>query len=192
MLPYFDDCALLIIDLQEKVLSALEPKIAEQILRNAEILIELAKDFGLSIFYTEQYPAGLGQTHERLREKLSDALRVEKISFSCLDEVNFCERIAPHIPQSLIVIGIEAHICVLNTVLDLISEDEEEELELFVPIDGIASRSKMHWKNAISQMSNLGVIMTNTETLVFQALGEAKGERFKKFSKLIKEAGKEL
>ncbi|MFA5623723.1 MAG: isochorismatase family protein [Bradymonadales bacterium] len=186
MRPYFEDCALLVIDMQEKLLAAMEPEIVEQSLKNAEMLIELATDFGLSIFYTEQYPKGLGATHERLREKLKDALYVEKLSFSCLDEPDFCERIAPHIPQSLIVVGIESHVCVLNTVLDLIIEDEEEELEIFVPVDAIASRRKTHWKNAISQMSNLGVIMTNTETLIFQALGEAKGDLFKKYSKMLK------
>jgi hypothetical protein len=72
------------------------------------------------------------------------------------------------------------------TALDLIAEDEEEEISLFVPVDGVASRKKSNWKNAIMQMSNLGVITTNTETLVYQAVEEAGTEMFRKFSKMLK------
>lgn len=188
MIPVFDDCALLIIDMQEKLLNTLKDDVREQLIKNTEILIELAKDTGSSIFYTEQNPAKLGGTLPRLEEKLkaADAIRVEKMSFSCMGEVDFCERVCPHIPQSLIVVGVEAHICVLMTIIDMITEDEEEELEFFVPVDAIASRKKANWKNAIHQMSNVGVFTTNTETLVYQMVGECGTDLFRKYSKLMK------
>ncbi len=188
MIPVFDDCALLIIDMQEKLLNTLDKDVREQLIRNTDILIELAKDTGSSIFYTEQNPAKLGGTLPALDEKLRDAgaIRVEKMSFSCMGEVDFCERVCPHIPQSLIIVGVEAHICVLLTIIDMIAQDEEEELEFFVPVDGIASRKKANWQNAIQQMSNVGVYTTNTETLVYQMLGECGTDMFRKYAKMMK------
>ncbi|MBQ1927292.1 MAG: isochorismatase family protein [Proteobacteria bacterium] len=186
MMPNFDDCALLIIDMQEKLLSAIPEDVRKQIIRNTDILIELAKENKSSIFYTEQNPAKLGHTIPELADKLKDAIRVEKMCFSCMNEPDFCDRVCPHIPQSLIIVGIEAHICVLMTAIDLIAEDEDEELGIYVPVDAIASRTKANWKNAVMQMSNFGVVTTNTETLVFQSLEEAGTEAFRKFSKLIK------
>ena len=186
MIPVFDDCALLIIDMQEKLLSTLKDEVRTPLIRYVDILIELAKDTQSAIFYTEQNPAKLGRTIPELAEKLKDAIRVEKMSFSCMGEPDFCDKVCPHIPQSLIIVGVEAHICVLMTALDLIAEDEEEEISLFVPVDGIASRKKANWQNAILQMSNLGVITTNTETLVYQAVEEAGTDMFRKFSKMLK------
>lgn len=186
MIPVYSDCALLIIDMQDKLLSTLKDDVREQLIKNVELLIEIAKDTNSSIFYTEQNPAKLGGTVPQLAEKLKDAIRVEKMTFSCLGETDFCERVCPHIPQTLIVVGFEAHICVLMTVLDLIDEDEEEEISIFVPVDGVASRKKANWKNAIMQMSNLGVITTNTETLVYQAIEEAGTDMFRKYAKLLK------
>ena len=186
MVPNYDDCGLLIIDMQEKLLNTLPENVREQLLRNTEILIDLVKDMGGSIFYTEQYPKGIGPTHPRLKEKLDGAIRVEKVAFSCLGESDFCEKVVPHIPESLIIVGIEAHICVLMTVIDFIAEDEDESLEIYVPQDCIASRNKDNWKYAVSQMFNFGVFVTNTETLVYQALQEAGNDMFRKYAKRLK------
>ncbi len=186
MVPNYDDCGLLIIDMQEKLLNTLPENVREQLLRNTEILIDLVKDMGGSIFYTEQYPKGIGPTHPRLKEKLDGAIRVEKVAFSCLGESDFCEKVVPHIPESLIIVGVEAHICVLMTVIDFIAEDEDESLEIYVPQDCIASRNKENWKNAVSQMFNFGVFVTNTETLVYQALQEAGNDMFRKYAKRLK------
>ena len=186
MVPDYNDCALLIIDMQEKLLNTLSDEVREQLLRNTELLIDLVRDTGGSIFYTEQYPKGLGPTHPRLREKLDGAIRVEKVAFSCLGESDFCEKVIPHIPQSLIIVGVEAHICVLMTVIDFLAEDEDESLDIFVPQDCIASRSKANWKNALAQMMNLGIFVTNTETLVYQAIEEAGNDMFRKYAKRMK------
>ena len=186
MIPVYEDCALLVIDMQDKLLDTLPADVKEQLVKNVGILIDLMKDMEGSVFYTEQNPEKLGGTTPILAEKLKGAIRVEKMSFSCFSDGDFCERVAPHIPQTLIIVGVEAHICVLMTTLDLIQEDEEEEITVFVPIDGTASRKKSNWKNAILQMSNLGVITTNTETLVYQALEEAGTDLFRKYSKLLR------
>lgn len=186
MIPVYDDCALLVIDMQEKLLSTVPENVRPSFIKNVGILIDLVKDNGGDIFYTEQNPSKLGGTIPELAEKLTGCMRIEKMSFSCLRDTDFCDRVLPHIPQTLIVVGYEAHICVLMTVLDIIAEDEEGDVSLFVPVDGIASRSKANWQNAILQMSNLGVFTTNTETLVYQAVEEAGTDMFRKYSKLLR------
>lgn len=188
MVPQFSDCGLLIIDMQEKLLDTIPEDVREQLLKNVEILIELAKDLDASIFYTEQYPRGLGPTHPRLKEKLlkTDAIRVEKVAFSCLAESDFCLKVTPHLPQSLIVVGLEAHICVLMTCLDILADDEQDYRDIYVPQDCTASRKKANWKNALSQLQELGVFVTNTETIVYEALEEAGTDMFKKYSKMLR------
>ncbi len=186
MIPEYSDCALLVIDMQDKLLSVIPDGVREDLIKNVGILIDLIKDKGGSIFYTEQNPAKLGGTTDVLAQKLHDAIRIEKMSFSCMADSTFCDRVCPHIPQTLIIVGVEAHICVLMTALDIIDEDEDEEIALFVPVDAVASRKKLNWENAILQLSNVGVFTTNTETLVYQAVEEAGNDAFRKYSKLLK------
>lgn len=186
MWPDFNDFGVLVIDMQEKLLNAMKRKVAEITIKNTEILIQLASDFGGSIYYTEQYPKGLGSTHPRLQTHLQDARRVEKIAFSCFEDDNFCDQILPDLPSSLIVTGAETHICVLNTLAHAIADDEDGNFDFFLPIDATCSRRKLHWQNAISQLETFGVITTNTETLVFQALEDAHNDLFKKYSQLIR------
>ena len=186
MIPEYSDCALLVIDMQDKLLGVIPDDVRDALVDNVGILIDLVKDQGGSVFYTEQNPAKLGGTTAVLADKLKDAIRVEKMSFSCLADSTFCDRVCPHIPQTLIIVGVEAHICVLMTALDIIDEDEDEEIAIFVPVDGVASRKKLNWENAILQLSNVGVITTNTETLVYQAIEEAGTDLFRKYSKRLK------
>ncbi len=186
MWPDFNDFGILFIDVQEKLLSAMKRKVADITLKNCEILAQLAVDFDAEIYYTEQYPKGLGKTHPLLQRHLNHARRVEKIAFSCLDDSTFCEQVAIDWPSSLIVCGLETHICVLNTLIHAIADDKNEERDFFLPVDATCSRHKLHWQNAQVQLENFGVITTNTETLVFQALGDASNEHFKKYSMLIR------
>lgn len=188
MVPDFDDLALLVIDAQEKLVSAMPEAIATQVVRNIDILVELVAHLGGTIFYTEQYPRGLGSTVEPIKTRLADAARFEKISFSCLDDANFAERALPELPEDVIVVGMETHVCVLQTVLDLVAHayEEKRERQIFVPLDAVCSRKKLHWENGLDQMVEAGATLTNTETLVFQALGEAGTDAFKHFSKRIR------
>lgn len=191
--PNFDDIGLLVIDMQEKLLPAMPPEIGERTIRNIDILTELVADCGGTVVYTEQNPRGLGPTVESLRTRLADAhaQRIEKVSFSCLQDPRFVEDILDRLPLDLIIVGVEAHICVLQTVLDLLQPDEdadeeEEPRHIYIPLDATCSRSKQNWRNAVDQMYDAGAFITNTETLVFQALGESTHERFKHYSKRIR------
>ena len=196
MIPNFDDIALLVIDVQDRLVSAMPEEIGAQVVNNIDILADLIGQCGGMSVYTEQYPKGLGSTVETLKTRLSGsgegkkgkggAVRVEKISFSCLDDERFLEQVLPTLPDDLIVVGMEAHICVLQTVLDLLVDDEEDNRMIYVPMDAVCSRAKQNWRNGLDQMYDAGVVLTNTETLVFQALGEAGSEEFKHFSKRVR------
>ncbi len=184
MIPDFSQAGLLIIDVQEKLLAAMPTTVAAECLKNVELLADLVGEMGGPIFYTEQYPRGLGATVPSLRARLGDAQRIEKISFSCLGESDFLERVVPELPDYLIVVGMEAHVCVLLTIFDLVAEYEREDQApaVFVPLDAVCSRKKGHWQNGLDQMAEFGAIITNTESLAYQAIGEAGTERFKRYA----------
>lgn len=188
MVPNFEDVSLLVIDVQEKLVKAMPEAIVTQLVHNIDVLAELVAHAGGTIYYTEQYPRGLGATVEPLKSRLGDSARFEKICFSCLEDEGFTERALPELTEDVIVVGMETHVCVLQTVFDLVAHayDEKLERQVFVPIDAVCSRRKLHWENALDQLAETGATLTNTETLVFQALGEAGTEAFKHFSKRIR------
>ncbi len=188
MIPNFDDIGILIIDVQDKLSAAMPEEVVKDVIHNIDVLTELVQDVGGTVAYTEQYPRGLGSTVETLRSRLSGTMRVEKIAFSCLAEASFLDDVLPELPSDLIVVGMEAHVCVLQTVFDLLAEADAEEIErtLYIPVDAVCSRRKLNWENALDQMVEAGVVATNTETLIFQALREAGTDRFKHFSQRIK------
>ncbi|MDX9723531.1 MAG: isochorismatase family protein [Myxococcota bacterium] len=188
MYPDFNDIGLLIIDVQERLVPAMPQDVVSKLIRNIDLLAELVLEYEGSVVYSEQYPKGLGRTVEPLLARLSKAQRFEKISFSCLGEETFAQQILPTLPSQLIVVGMETHVCVLQTIMDLVAEgfEDDDSVNLFVPVDAVCSRSKLNWQNALDQMADLGITLTNTETLIFQALGDARHERFKHYSQRLR------
>jgi len=173
---------------QEKLVAAMPKPVVDEVVKNIDILVELVSELEGEVIYSEQYPHGLGSTVEPLKSRLAGSKRIEKITFSCLDETDFLEEVLPSLPDDIIVVGMEAHVCVLQTVIDLFGDSvsEEEGRNIYVAVDAVCSRKKLHWQNALDQMAELGVFLTNTETLVFQALGEAGTDRFRHYSKRIR------
>ena len=188
MRPRFEEISLLIIDVQERLMGAMPEDVGAAVTRNIDILADLIQQLGGTLIYTEQYPKGLGATVEGVRAHLKGAMRLEKISFSCLDDERFVEQALPTLTGDVIVVGMEAHVCVLQTVMDLLEEAEESESDrmVYVPMDAVCSRAKQNWRNGVDQMYESGAVVTNTETLVFQALGEAGSDVFKHFSRRLK------
>lgn len=176
--------ALLVVDIQERLLGAMNPDAAEEVVRQNRVLIELAADSGWNIVYSEQYPKGLGATESTLLEALigHGAARVEKTEFSACRNDTFKDTILPQLPSHVIVTGMETHVCVLQTVADLQARGHQ----VFVPHDAVLSRSARNKENGLALMKEVGAVETNTETLVFYALQKAGGDRFKRFSKMIK------
>ena len=135
-------CAVLIIDVQEKLAAAMPAHQLAEMYRAASVLIEAADLLGAKVIVTEQYPAGLGHTVPNLVEKLSrvHAPVIEKIEFSACDNASFERALAGTRTHAAVVVGMEAHVCVFQTARDLAARG----VSVLVPLDGIASRRDDH------------------------------------------------
>lgn len=177
------DTALLVIDVQERLLPAMPAGELEGVLKATHTLIELAHDLGSRIVYTEQYPKGLGGTEPGLLERLGNvgAERVEKVSFDACSAPGFHQYLI-ELPKQIVVCGMEAHICVLSTVRELIVRRHH----VIVPFDAVISRNPAYRDNGLALMEKAGATIANYETIVFDALRSAEHPAFKKFSKMIR------
>jgi isochorismate hydrolase len=133
------------------------------------------------IILTEQYPKGLGHTDPVLMAHLSGVTPVEKTAFSCLAEAKVKRQLSRDRSQ-IVLAGMEAHICILQTALDLMAVGKQ----VCVAEDAIISRSPSNKANAVARMQAAGCIISNTESIVFEWLGRAEGDAFKKISQLIR------
>jgi len=133
------------------------------------------------IILTEQYPKGLGHTDPALMAQLSGVTPVEKTAFSCLAEAKVKRQLSRDRSQ-IVLAGMEAHICILQTALDLMAAGKQ----VFVAEDAIISRSPSNKANAVARMRETGCIISNTESIVFEWLGRAEGDAFKKINQLIR------
>jgi nicotinamidase-related amidase len=174
------ECQLLIIDMQEKVLAPIP--VREQLVANCGKLIDAAKLFSVPVVITEQYPKGLGSTVSELGGRLSDIAIPEKLRFSAVEALNWgmaAERSDDRF--KVVVAGIEAHVCVLQTVLDLLICG----YQVHVAADAIGSRGKLDWKLALKRMASSGAVVTTTEAILFEWCETAGTAEFKQLSKLV-------
>lgn len=179
------DSILAIIDIQEKLIPAMPQGVGESVVNNAAILATAARECGVPVIVTEQYSRGLGPTVALLKEALGpDAPQsIDKVVFSALQHPAFVQSLNDLTPRhKIIVYGIESHVCVLQTVLDLLAAG----YQVYVAADGVSSRSKMNWKLSLQWMRQAGAVIGSTEMFLFQWLQEAGTEHFKKLSKLIR------
>lgn len=176
-----EEALLAIVDFQEKLARAIKEDVVERTLENLIKLINLAKIYSIPILLTEQYPKGLGETLKEIRELLSEQ-PIEKIHFSCMEEEKFSKNLIKTGKRKIILTGMETHVCVLQTALDLLQRD----YYVFVPRDAVCSRRKEDWETAINIMHDAGVVVTCTETLIFQILKRAGTPEFKKMLEFLK------
>jgi nicotinamidase-related amidase len=172
---------LVLIDLQERLAAVMQPEAMQQVLKHCSILLQAAKLLEIPQIYTEQYPKGLGATCAGLLPQLTEHQRVEKTAFSCCDEPTFCRKLTGDRPQ-VVLAGMEAHICILQTALALQAQGRQ----VFVAADAVISRNPEYKANALQRLCTAGVIVSNTESIVFEWLGRAEGDVFKQISKLVR------
>ena len=178
-----DKSHLLIIDIQEKLSGAMDAKVLDKVVKNTGILIEAAGTLNIPIVRTEQYPKGLGPTLPAIREKLpADNVAIDKTCFSSCRASGVEQALDDDDRMQVVVLGMEAHVCVLQTAFDLLNKG----FQPFVVADAIVSRKKDNYKNALYRMQQAGVIVTNTESVLFEWLGDAQPEQFKSLTKLIR------
>lgn len=174
-----EEALLMIIDIQERLVPAM--KYGKKTIDNTNILISIAQKLNIPITATEQYPKGLGKTIPEISEKLNEDFIYEKISFS-----GYTEEVKAILNQigrkKVIITGMETHVCVFQTVRDLLDNG----YEVFVVEDAVCSRTKKNYLNGLSLMDKMGATIVNTETVLFDLLKEAGTPVFKELSKLIK------
>jgi hypothetical protein len=151
--------------------------------RNAGLMISSCNSLKVPVLVTEQYSKGLGPTVERLKTSLKDDYRpMDKMTFSCYRDPGFQSSFSKLGKKYIIVAGIESHVCVLQSVLDLIANG----YYVHVLSDAVCSRYKSDWKHALRYMNEAGAVITTTEIAVFQLLQRAGIPEFKAISALFK------
>lgn len=172
-----ENAVLIVIDFQERMLPHIENK--ETIIKNSRKLIKAFKIFNLPIIYTKQKKLG-----EIVDEVEAGKVIVEKTTFSCFREKKFVEILRKIKRKKCLIVGVEAHICVLQTAIDLI----ENGYESYVAIDCIGSRNEEDKKVAVEYMIQQGVIPTTAETAIYEILKTAETPEFKKILEIVKES----
>ncbi|MHC5110397.1 MAG: hydrolase [Planctomycetota bacterium] len=178
-----DRAFVLVIDVQEKLLGLIDDH--QRVLRESSRLVAGADIFSLPVLVTEQYPKGLGHTEDRLRRRLAagDATFHEKPTFSAWDHEPVRQAITAINKPQVLVAGIETHICVLQTSMDLAAVD----YEVFVCADATGSRRSMDFDMALPRMREAGVQVVTTESALFELCHRCDTDTFKAMLKIIKE-----
>ncbi len=174
-----EDSALLVIDVQDKLI-ALVPE-REQIVWNIRRLLDAAAALGVPIAGTEQYPERLSPTVPELKERIGHA--PDKLCFSAGVCGEIFERWQSDCRFRVLVCGIETHVCVLQTALDLAAAG----FESYVAVDAVGARYSVDHETALRRMESAGVILTTTETAFFEWCRTAEAAEFKTISALAKE-----
>ncbi|MFB6260656.1 MAG: hydrolase [Thiohalorhabdaceae bacterium] len=178
-----DDSHLLIVDIQEKLAPAMPPDARREVLATVQTLLTAASELAIPVVATEQYPKGLGHTVPDVSAHLPpDAAVVAKNSFSCCGEPRFTETVSATGRNQVVIAGMEAHVCVVQTAVELL----EAGYTPFVVADGVCSRREAHKTNALDRLRALGVPVSNVESVLFEWLQRAGTDEFRKLARLIR------
>ena len=174
------DSALIVIDMQERLVPAMQAP--ARTIKNASLLIKAARTVGVPTLLTEQYPKGLGPTVREIQAVAGDSPVLSKMHFSCMEDRDFAAAFRGLGRRQAVISGMEAHICVVQTAASLM----EEGVEVFVVSDASASRSVESEKACLDRLSAAGAGIVTTEMVVFEWLGQAGTQAFKELLPLIK------
>ena len=174
-----DDTALLVVDMQERLLPSIQH--GPRVIWNVRRLIDGARILGLDIAATEQYPKGLGPTTPVLAERLGEI--PSKLTFSCGECGAIFRRWAERGRPKVLVVGVETHVCVQQTVLDLLGDG----FRVYVAVDAVGSRFEIDYGTALRRMESAGATLTTTEAALFEWCEVAGTPEFKQVSQLVRE-----
>ena len=175
-------CALIVVDIQEKLLPPIFEK--ERLVRNAQLLIRLAGVLKIPTLLSTQYSKGLGNTVPGIASLLPDTDPIEKSVFSCFGSDVFCSALKrlPGNRSTVILCGMESHICVAQTALAALREG----YLVHVASDAVSSRSEWNWKIGLDRMRAGGAVISSTEMVIYEALGSAGTPAFRDMLKYLK------
>jgi len=175
-----ENTALVIIDVQDKLARVMSDR--DELFLNLKKLVRGMQALGVPIIVTEQYPQGLGRTVPELAQLLCDVQPIAKLSFSCCGEERFLKEIKVLNHRQVLVAGIEAHVCVYQTVVDLLGAGYEVQ----VVGDAVSSRTVENREIGLEKMRSAGADITSTEMALFELLKVAQGETFKEISRIVR------
>lgn len=178
-----ENALFLLIDFQEKFFPLLKKSIVNLTKANILLLVTMFKKLGVPMIGTEHYVKGLGHTETDILDAWGDAPMSGKITFNCCGDDTFLKNLETYSRPFIVTAGLETHICVLQTVLDLI----DREFRVVVLNDAVISSSTLKWENGIELMKDAGAFILNTETLLFYLLKRADTPEFKYLVKLLKD-----
>lgn len=174
---------LIVVDIQTKLGEVMPAKVLSRVIENTKLLLTTAERLQIPVLVSEQYPAGLGPTVPEVSENLPKAAtHIEKTHFSCAGPDNFETHFNTTGLRQVIVTGMEAHVCVLQTAMDL----NKQGLQVFVVGDAVCSRRLDNYQNALARLVQIGVIVTAAESVVFEWLRDARHEHFKEIADLLR------
>jgi|SRR5215469_10882187 len=175
-------CALIVIDIQEKLLPPIFEK--ERLVRNAQLLIRLAGILKMPTLMSTQYSKGLGNTIPDIASMLPDVEPLEKMAFSCFGSDVFCSALkrVPGNRNTVLLCGMESHICVAQTALAALREG----YLVHVSADAVSSRTELNWKIGLDRMRAAGAVISSTEMMIYEALRSSGTSEFKDMLKHLK------
>jgi len=173
-----DDTAFVLIDIQEKFLPVIYD--IQGVIDSANRLVQGALILNIPLLVTEQYPKGLGRTVEGI--EFGNQEIIEKIAFDCFGCDEFVNKINHLNRKSLVIFGIEAHVCVLKTSLEALNRG----YEVHLVADAVSSRTQRNRDIAIERMRQSGAFIASTEVILFQLMDRAGTDEFKAISRLVK------
>lgn len=177
-----ENAVLVVIDVQERLVPAMPQDVYLRMRDSVGMLVSGATLLGLPVVTTEQYPQGIGHTVPELADACKGTV-VEKVSFGCCGEPNFMAALKELGRSQVIITGMEAHVCVYQTVLGLL----EDGYHVHLVRDAICSRNKPDYLAGVDNAGQAGAVVTTVETALFQMLQKSTHEQFRAISKLIKD-----
>lgn len=172
--------ALIIIDLQERLLARMPD--AQALADHSQALLEAARILEIPVLASEQYPQGLGPTVPALKALLPEQLIISKHTFSCCREPRFMTALTALQRHQIIICGIEAHVCVLQTAADLIARGYQVQ----AVVDAISARTAANKSIGLKRIQQIGGCLTSVESCIFELLETSAGPEFKSILTLIK------
>ncbi len=169
-----EQCVLAVIDIQQKLLPPIFNK--EQLVRNASLLLRLAKILEIPAVVTTQYAKGLGETVPEI-SALTDSVSIDKLEFSCFGKETFCSAVKalPGNRTTMLLCGMETHICVMQTALGALDQG----YLVHVASDAVGSRSEWNWKVGLERMRDAGCVISSTEMMMYELLRKSGTPAFK-------------
>jgi nicotinamidase-related amidase len=183
-LPERQTTVFVVIDIQEKLVPAIDPELYGRALPNVQRSIEACRILDVPVIVTEQYPKGLGRTVREVESALDgmEVSRCEKTAFSCGRDGAFLGKLASSGRKQVVLAGMETHVCVLQTAFDLLAGG----YQVCVLEDAVSSRLFSTYRGGIEAMRQAGVLVLPTESFLFSLLKEAGTPEFKKVSSLVR------